>query len=380
MVCITAQPTAAVTSVQQLKLDAFAHTTKPLHSMLETASNASTEDIATVSSSGSDALPVSPHGQHFVNHVRSVAPNRLVAGNEIDFDTYTKLGQGSIARVYRAKFAGRSVAIKMLRTDLGSDKKKSEMAQKDINRELKIVAQMPEHPHIIGFIAAGLGCSKEQSMQPMIVYEYMGAGSVESVFQSKANGKFGGGIWVPPRELSIKWCQQLFSALEFMHTLQTPLAHRDVKPANLLMSADLQAVKLCDFSLATPMHERVQSYSNLPSIAGSMRYMAPEVAINAPFSLEKTDIFSASMTSFFLIHGRKPFTSLDANGAQEQLSKGLRPEVEDAQVAAVLSVGWAVDPSSRLSAAEMRERFDFGRSGSKPSLKKRILIKLGLRK
>eukprot|EP00287_Rhodomonas_sp_CCMP768_P006090 CAMPEP_0196718658 /NCGR_PEP_ID=MMETSP1091-20130531/1808_1 /TAXON_ID=302021 /ORGANISM="Rhodomonas sp., Strain CCMP768" /LENGTH=381 /DNA_ID=CAMNT_0042059379 /DNA_START=47 /DNA_END=1192 /DNA_ORIENTATION=+ len=379
MVCVSMQQSSEVSASVQTKLAPVASNSQPLHGVVET--NSSSGSFG--GHSPPSIVPVSAHAQTFMSVVRSVASNRIVDAEDVDFDNYEKLGQGSIARVYKATLQGRSVAIKMLRTDLRKDKKKEQLAAADMLRELKVVVSLPSHPNIVGFFAAGLAMAENNTKQPVMVYEYLGAGSVESVFQAKRNTKSSGKTWTPPKDLSLEWCQQLFAALAFLHALETPLAHRDVKPANLLISADMQTVKLCDFSLATPLHSRVQSYSNLPSIAGSMRYMAPEVAVNAPFSLEKTDIYSAAMTSFFLVHGRKPFTTLDANAAQDHATAGHRPAVDDAQIAAVLGLAWAVAPSKRPGAAEVAQQFGELRAGcgqKKPSLKKRILGKLGLTK
>lgn len=86
--------------------------------------------------------------------------------------------------------------------------------------------------------------------------------------------------------------RQLFMALAFLHHLQW--VHQDVKPANLYLKNN--CLRLGDFGAAVRFGQR-------SSPAGSFHYMAPEI-FKEEAATSKADIWSAAMTSFFLVTGR----------------------------------------------------------------------------
>ena len=47
----------------------------------------------------------------------------------------------------------------------------------------------------------------------------------------------------------------MFRALVYLHGLAPPMIHRAVKPSNLLVTADLQSIKLGDFGVTEPAHK-----------------------------------------------------------------------------------------------------------------------------
>lgn len=86
--------------------------------------------------------------------------------------------------------------------------------------------------------------------------------------------------------------RQLFMALAFLHHLQW--VHQDVKPANLHLKND--RLRLRDFGAAVRFGQR-------SSPAGSFHYMAPEI-FKEEAATSKANIWSAAMTSLFLVTGR----------------------------------------------------------------------------
>ena len=68
-------------------------------------------------------------------------------------------------------------------------------------------------------------------------------------------------MWVPPSLLALSWSSQLALALEHLHGGDEPIAHSDVKLANLLVTADLQTLKLTDFSVSMPVSSQDFAFS-----------------------------------------------------------------------------------------------------------------------
>eukprot|EP00961_Rhodomonas_salina_P164099 2210236-Rhodomonas_salina.1 len=268
--------------------------------------------------------------------------------HHLEFETKNPvLGSGAIGVVVKATFRGTPVAVKVLRVSTDC-KWKFQNAVLDMEQELAVVSNCQRHPNIIFCFGCCSVDKAGESPIPMIVYEMLGGGSLLQLFQRKSaevNGE-----WVAPPQLALSWCHQLTRAVEFLHTTDTPVAHRDIKLDNLLVSEDLRTLKLTDFSLATSLHERGRG------IIGSMRYMAPECHGKEEYNLGSADIYSCAITMWCILHGRRPFynvaetplvVGLVVMGARPQISKdkhGLQKCLESA---------WHADPNQRPSATQL---------------------------
>ena len=284
-----------------------------------------------------------------------------INGDEIDFGNFVCIGNGSISTVFKASFRGNMVAAKTARVvdvfrghaDGSSAPVKS--YSYDLIEELKIVSRGLKNPFIVEFYGAGLADLNGE--RPVLLYEYMSGGSAEHFIEEQIKLR-GSGVWQPPRKSALSWCQQLCSAVVFLHEMA--LAHRDIKPANLLMDKDNKNVKLADFSLVTSLDQAGTDISGVPSVAGSLRYMAPEVSGRLRYPLDKSDVFSTAMTCYFLIFGRKPFDDLDARRAHLAASQGQRPFLpsKEQELGMVLGIAWDMLPSTRPSAQALTKQMD----------------------
>ena len=107
---------------------------------------------------------------------------------------------------------------------------------------------------------------------------------------------------------------QLLDALHFAH--EAKIIHRDVKPANVMMTKAGQA-KLADFGVARftePDGEQMEA-TRAGTIVGTPSYMAPEQIQGQPLD-GRCDIFSAGIIFYQLLTWQKPFT-----GSQWELAK-----------------------------------------------------------
>ena len=96
--------------------------------------------------------------------------------------------------------------------------------------------------------------------------------------------------------------RQVALALEAAH--QSGLVHRDVKPANVLLSAQGHA-KLADFGLVRRIAELGRA--GVP-IAGTPTYMAPELFSGTPAS-HRSDLYAVGVMFYYLLSARLPFSS-----------------------------------------------------------------------
>jgi serine/threonine protein kinase, bacterial len=99
-------------------------------------------------------------------------------------------------------------------------------------------------------------------------------------------------------EQAIKWMTQVCDILNYLHSLEPPLVHRDVKPANLLVKSVDGSLMLLDFGavkeIGTPLGTRI----------GAEGYSAPEQNRGKP--CPQSDIYAIAPTLLFLLTGRPP--------------------------------------------------------------------------
>jgi len=82
------------------------------------------------------------------------------------------------------------------------------------------------------------------------------------------------------------------------------LAHRDLKPDNLLLSNEF-VLKITDFGFSTMLQDP-SGNRNLRTVLGTDGYMAPEVYIGS-YEGKKVDIFAAGVILFIMYSGNFPF-------------------------------------------------------------------------
>ncbi len=149
---------------------------------------------------------------------------------------------------------------------------------------------------------------------------------------------------------------QLVSALEVMH--EAGIAHRDVKPSNVLVTEEGRLVVL-DFGVATDLRAHA-GRGEMFSIVGTPAYMAPELALGeAPTAA--VDMYSVGVMLFEALTGKRPIEG----AAMEILAKKLTAVVKAprelvasapkdlSQLAVDLL---ALDPQARPTASEVLQR------------------------
>src|SRR5947209_8890032 len=110
----------------------------------------------------------------------------------------------------------------------------------------------------------------------------------------------GAGTFEPMRASSL--VRQVVLALGAAH--RSGLVHRDVKPSNVLLTAQGQ-VKLADFGLVRHLSEL--ELAGVP-VAGTPTFMAPELFEGIPAS-HQSDIYAVGVMYYTLLSGHLPFAS-----------------------------------------------------------------------
>ncbi len=199
-----------------------------------------------------------------------------------------QLGEGSMGSVYKARQLSldRDVAVKVLAADLVAD----EGAVERFMVEARAVARL-NHTNIISGIDVG-----DAGGIKYLVMEYADGMTVDTLLNR-------GGAMDEERALMI--AQQMARALDHAH--RNDLIHRDVKPANMILTKDGVA-KLCDLGLARLDAGPGEDTTRM----GTAAYMSPEQARGAGRVDERTDVYSLGATLFHMLTGRPPFEGADA--------------------------------------------------------------------
>jgi len=200
----------------------------------------------------------------------------------------SKVGAGAFADVYQAHDAilNRAVAIKQFRLDNFAYPSRIEDLRERILREAQVAAKL-HHSNIVtthDVILTDERC--------VIVMEFVEGETLETVL--KKHRRLG-------LSDTTKVLTQVAEALGYAH--HQKIVHRDVKPANIMVSPSGQ-VKVTDFGIA-----KAESSTNLTaagSILGTPDYMSPEQARGGKVD-GRSDLFSLGCVLYECLSGEKPF-------------------------------------------------------------------------
>jgi len=198
------------------------------------------------------------------------------------------LGRGGMAEVYKAyqPSLDRYVAIKLMHTFLADEK---EFLAR-FEREAKVVATL-RHPNIVQVYDFDV----ENGVYYMVM-EFIEGGTLKARMQALETKS----EWVSLDD-AVRIILATGSALKYAH--DRGMVHRDVKPANVMITTDGQVI-LTDFGIA-----KIVSASNLTAsgaMVGTPSYMAPEQGMGQPGD-ERSDIYSLGVMLYQLLLGRLPY-------------------------------------------------------------------------
>ncbi|KAG6730640.1 hypothetical protein I3843_01G085700 [Carya illinoinensis] len=244
----------------------------------------------------------------------SLADLQLATGN---FATGRLLGEGSIGRIYRAKYAdGKVLAVKKIDSSLFQGGRVEEF--------LQIVSNISRlhHPNIAELI----GHCSEQGHN-MLVYEYFRNGSLHE-FLHMSDDYSKPLTWNTRIRIALGTAR----AVEYLHEVCSPSSvHKNIKSSNILFDAELNP-HLSDCGLAT-FHQRTSQ--NL-----GVGYNAPECTKPSAYTV-KSDVYSFGVVMLELLTGRMPLDSSKPK-PEQCLVRWATPQLHD-----IDALGKMVDPALR---------------------------------
>jgi len=254
------------------------------------------------------------------------------------------LGQGAYGKVYRAfdPELGRDVALKILKRDVSDPE-----ILRRLRHEARALAQL-RHRNILRVFEDGL-----EGSEYYIVSRLVDARPLSAVLAAER---------AAPRQAA-SWIRDLAEALAYAH--REGILHRDVKPANILITARSEAL-LADFGLALDMDD----VNRAGVIHGTPAYMAPEQARGEPGQVgPHSDQYSLAVVLHELLTGRRP--AHDPTSGQPPAPGDLAPDA-DRWLEAICLKALSVSPADRYATLDaMAEDLDRWLSGKKTKARPR---------
>ena len=255
-----------------------------------------------------------------------------------------EVGQGGMGAVYLAEHERlrRPVALKVVAAALADDPGFRERFE----REARLAARL-DHPNVVGVYDAGV-----HEAGPWLAMRFVDGEDLSARMRA-----VGGPM--PPAE-AVAIVEQIASALDHAHA--AGIVHRDVKPANVLLTAPSgmhvppggrELALLADFGLTKEV-EAAEELTATGVVVGSIDYLAPE-RIEHGHVDGRADQYALATMLYTMLVGSPPFTGSTATRLFAHVSAP-RPRPGDAIPALaafdeVIARGMATNPAGRYASA-----------------------------
>lgn len=265
----------------------------------------------------------------------AVFSTQLRIGNR--YQLHEQLGAGGMGAVYRATdhLTGQQIALKRLLLPFSQDGSSPADTTEDtrvaLSLEFRTLASL-RHPNIISVLDYGF----DETSQPYFTMKLLdGAQTIMRYRQGQA---------VPEQ---VRLLVEMLQALDYLH--RRGVIHRDLKPGNVLVSADGQ-VYVLDFGLSVA---KAMSMSNIGNTtAGTPAYMAPEIFADAEATV-RSDLYAVGVIGYELLTGKNPFEAKNFVAMLNNILN-VQPDLTrlEAEIAVVIGRLLAKTPDERYDSAQ----------------------------
>jgi serine/threonine protein kinase len=255
-----------------------------------------------------------------------------------------QLGQGGMGAVYEAIDQRLDTTVALKETLFSEER-----LRKQFEREARLLARLhhPALPRVSDHFSEADG--------QFLVMQFI-PGDDLSEMMNRKRGPF-------PVNQVLTWADQLLDALDYLHTQDPQIVHRDIKPQNLKLTSRGQII-LLDFGLAKGQAGDISRVTTAASIFGYTPNYAPLEQIQGLGTDSRSDLYSLAATLYHLMTGVKPPDALTraaavVNGQADPLLRAseANPEISS-DLDEVLAKAMAQNREQRYAtAADMRRAF-----------------------
>ncbi|HKT51681.1 MAG TPA: serine/threonine-protein kinase [Candidatus Angelobacter sp.] len=206
------------------------------------------------------------------------------------YEIIAELGRGAMGAVFRARDPkiDRTVAIKTIAV-LQPDSSSAEQYRQRFFREAQAAGRL-SHPGIVTIYDVD---EDPVTQTPFIVMEYADGLTLQDFVLRSPGSKL-------PLTIALHLIEQIALALDYAH--HAGIVHRDIKPTNVIVTAEGRA-KIMDFGIA----KLALAEATVPGyVMGTPAYMSPEQINGKPLD-GRSDLFSLGVIAYWLLTGEKPF-------------------------------------------------------------------------
>ena len=257
-----------------------------------------------------------------------------------NLELHEPLGRSNFGTVYRATWLTREhiVAVKKLHLT-----RWREQAKKEFFQELSFIGNL-RSPHVVSFYGA---CTDADTCA--LVMEYMSLGSLYKMLHDDNVDL----VW--PLRLSI--ALQTAKCINYLHGLEAPILHRDIKSANFLIERALDGytVKVCDIGLTETRLETSRQLASDSTLLAALQWTAPEILRVSTYT-EKSDIYSLGVVYWEIASNKKPYDDIGDDNIREIVLGGDRlpiPETRPSNFRVIIEKCWAADPNDRPNISDL---------------------------
>jgi len=260
-------------------------------------------------------------------------------------------------------------AVKMIQPKLTSNPTKFLMAASDMESEAKVLS-LVNHRNIIKLHGVAFESSEEKTTdgQQLLILDRLDETLNDRLCKWKVKAKrlnkplharFLDRNGIKRNKFLIERLQvasEIASALEYLHEMR--IVYRDLKPSNCGFDSNGR-VRLFDFGLARTLPEETEEFDDTYEMSGKVgtfRFMPPEVAMRKPYN-EKADVYSFSLTLYYILALEKPYEYLSKQDHKEKIVKGgERPPIDSQwprEIQILLHKAWSPKIAARPSMTEV---------------------------
>lgn len=223
------------------------------------------------------------------------------------YQVITAIGRGGNATLFGAVDPqGEKVAIKVLHPELAVS-----VAADRFLREIRYASQL-DHPHIAPLLDSG-----ETDYLLWFVMPFVAGETLRNALRRAGT---------LPIDRAVRIATEVLDALGHAH--EHGLAHRDIKPDNIVLSAPDGAAILVDFGIARAIASSGEDrVTRSGFVVGTEEYMSPEQASGSTEIDGRTDLYSLGVVLFEAIAGRPPFSAASAAAVLDMQQHAAAPDL-----------------------------------------------------